>query len=106
MLRVKLRHLPHWTKLRQENALAYERALLAEGACRRATDLPDADLPLQIAALPEDATRHAVHHYVLRTKAPLRDPMREALSRRGVATAVYYPAPLHHQPAFDGVDHF
>ena len=40
---------------------------------------------------------------MVRARAPLRDPMRRALEQRGVATAIYYPAPLHHQPAFDRV---
>ncbi|MEQ1507547.1 MAG: DegT/DnrJ/EryC1/StrS family aminotransferase [Myxococcota bacterium] len=42
----------------------------------------------------------AVHVYNVRT--PDRDRLAKALADRGIGTAVYYPRPLHHQPALRG----
>jgi dTDP-4-amino-4,6-dideoxygalactose transaminase len=36
--------------------------------------------------------------YVIRV--PRRDAIREALARQGIPTAIYYPKPLHLQPAY------
>jgi dTDP-4-amino-4,6-dideoxygalactose transaminase len=41
-----------------------------------------------------------VHQYCVRH--PERDRLAAALAARGVGTAVYYPRPLHHQPALAG----
>ena len=43
---------------------------------------------------------HPVHHYVVRV--PDRARIRAALEAAGVETAIYYPRPLHHQPALAG----
>lgn len=45
--------------------------------------------------IPRDP-RDAVHHFVLRD--PARDALRARLSAAGVASAVYYPAPMSAQP--------
>lgn len=42
--------------------------------------------------------RHVYHQYVI--QVPQRDVLRERLSRRGVGTAIHYPVPVHHQPAY------
>ena len=53
--------------------------------------------------LPSEAPgkRHVYHQYVVR--APDRDAVRERLSRAGIATAVFYPVPLHLQECFAGL---
>jgi dTDP-4-amino-4,6-dideoxygalactose transaminase len=87
ILRVKLCHLKSWTAARQRNAERY-RALAAEHGLDRWIALP---------AHP----RHSVHVYnqfVIR--AQQRDELRECLRQAGVPTEVYYPSPLHLQPAF------
>ncbi len=41
---------------------------------------------------------HVFHQYVIRT--PVRDALREHLRHAGIGTGVHYPAPVHHQPAY------
>ena len=43
------------------------------------------------------------HQYTIRTSR--RDALMEHLKSRGVASAVHYPSPLHHQPAMEGKVH-
>jgi dTDP-4-amino-4,6-dideoxygalactose transaminase len=83
LLRVKLHHLQDWNQRRREHAARY-RALLA-----------DLDL-----VLPEEPTddRHVWTVFTLRSTR--RDALRAALTEAGVGTSVYYPEPLHLQPAF------
>lgn len=53
-------------------------------------------------ALPKvrDGRHHVYHQYVVRSRR--RDALREFLQRRGVASAVHYPVPIHRQPAYAG----
>jgi dTDP-4-amino-4,6-dideoxygalactose transaminase len=83
ILRVGLRHLPAFTRRRQEIAAAYTRGL--EG-----TDLV---LPVR-----EPYAEPVAHLYVVRH--PRRDALAEALKVRGIGTLIHYPIPLHLQPAF------
>jgi hypothetical protein len=83
VLRVKLRHLEHWTRERSERALAYTRLL--EGT-------PGLVLPREQAW-----GRSAWHLYTLRVER--RDGLQAHLHSRGIATSVHYPRPIHLQPA-------
>lgn len=83
ILRVKLRYLDQWNQVRRERALVYDQ-LLAEAAVR----LPGCD-PL---------AQPIYHLYVLRTEE--RKALMERLAANGVASAIYYPVPLHLQKAF------
>jgi perosamine synthetase len=47
-------------------------------------------------------SRHVYHQYTVRT--PDRDAVREALADAGIETGVYYPRPIHQEPAYDHVD--
>jgi len=87
VLRAKLPHLPRWTAMRRANAAHY-RELFA------AARLPD-------VRLPADHPDHVYHQFVLRV--PRRDELRRHLADQGIETEVYYPSPLHAQPA--GMDH-
>ncbi len=78
ILRVKLRHLPAWTKARRRNAAAYDRALAPTGVTVPATR-PD--------------IRHVYHCYAVET--PHRDALRRALDEEGIRTGLHYPVPLH-----------
>jgi len=54
------------------------------------------------APVEPDGRTHAFHQYTVRTAD--RDALRRHLADRGVDTAVYYPRPIHDQPAYAGVD--
>jgi dTDP-4-amino-4,6-dideoxygalactose transaminase len=87
VLTVKLRRLDEWTRRRQERARRYdelfqESGLAAEGDVRT----------------PKAPFDHVYHQYVIRS--PRRDGLREHLTAEGIATAIYYPVPLHLQPCF------
>jgi dTDP-4-amino-4,6-dideoxygalactose transaminase len=87
ILRVKLRHLPRWTSLRQRNATRYQE-LFAEFDLGRWTSLPKAIVGRQ----------HVYNQFVIR--AERRDELRSHLRRSGIPTEIYYPLPLHLQRAF------
>ena len=78
VLRVKLRHLDSWNERRRELAGRYTEQLsnIAIGVPYEA---PNA--------------RHVYHLYVIWIKE--RDRVQQVLRERGVASAIYYPQPLH-----------
>jgi len=82
ILRVKLRHLDEWNEARRAKARVYDELLAHADVV-----LPGRDP----RALP------IYHLYVLRTRR--REAMMERLKAAGVASAVYYPLPLHLQKA-------
>ncbi len=72
-------------------------ALSGRIARRRAlAERYDAALPPGVHALPRDPGS-PVHLYVIRV--PQRDRVAEVLAAHGIETRVYYPRPLHHEPA-------
>lgn len=87
MLRVKLRHLESWTEARRRNAGVYRELFRAAGL-ERAVTLP----------VDPSESRHVYNQFVVRV--PDRERLRTHLQRRGVPTEIYYPGPLHLQPAF------
>jgi len=100
VLRVKLRHLAEWNRSRQEHAATYDRLFAEAGlsSLQGATDVTIAgDAPIRLPARSREAT-HIFHQYVIR--ATRRDQLREFLADRKIGTEVYYPLPLHLQPAF------
>ena len=50
------------------------------------------------APVEAEGRRHAYHLYVVRS--PRRDELRARLAERRIETAVHYPLPIHHQPAY------
>ena len=86
LLRVKLRHFERWTEARRRLAARYASSL--------------ADLPLR---LPVEwyPSRHAYHHYTVRT--PERDALAKSLADAGIGTAMHYPHPLPAQPTFSAL---
>jgi dTDP-4-amino-4,6-dideoxygalactose transaminase len=92
ILRVKVRYLEKWTKQRQSNAERYSRLFQAWGLCERVT----------LPTIPENHT-HVFNQFVIRCAE--RDAIREHLSRCGIPTDIYYPRPLHLQPAFAYLGH-
>lgn len=81
ILGAKLPHLPAWTAARRARAARYRAGL---------ADLPE-------VSVPGDDPRHVYHHFVVRADA--RDRLRAHLAAAGVGTEIYYPSPLHLQPA-------
>jgi dTDP-4-amino-4,6-dideoxygalactose transaminase len=79
-LRIFLRHLDEWTRLRREAADRYRELGLGE-----------------LVEVPEDESGHVYHLFVCRS--PQRDAIRAALADEGIATGEYYLPPLHLQPA-------
>ena len=87
ILRVKLRYLDNWTDNRRRNAETY-RELFAEHHLTELLVLPCAP----------QASFHVYNQFSIR--APRRDELQEYLRGRGISTEVYYPSPLHVEPAF------
>jgi dTDP-4-amino-4,6-dideoxygalactose transaminase len=88
VLRVKLGHLGEWTCARQAHAARYRELFTQFGL----TD---------VIVLPADAPsgcRHVYNQFSIRCED--RNRLREHLRSRGIPTEVYYPIPLHLQPAF------
>lgn len=82
-LRVKLPHLPRWSALRRVVANAYRKGL--------------ADGPVGV---PPDDPGCVWNQFVVRVSDGKRDALARRLADDGIATAVYYPEPLHLQPCF------
>ena len=87
ILRVKLRHLNDWTEQRHRNAERYRRLLANSGF----------PVGLRLPTEP-DGMRHVYNQFTVRCAE--RDLLREHLRREGIPTEIYYPYPLHLQPAF------
>jgi dTDP-4-amino-4,6-dideoxygalactose transaminase len=87
ILRTKLPHLSHWTDARRANANRYRELFAQRG------------LGSWIAVPMEPADRlHVYNQFVIR--AAERDLLQAFLQQRRIPTEIYYPSPLHLQPAF------
>ena len=84
ILRVKLRHLKEWERLRRARAAQYSRLLSGISEIRT-------------PCTPE-GLEHAFHQYTIRVER--RDEMQKFLADRKIGNAVYYPVPLHLQPIY------
>jgi dTDP-4-amino-4,6-dideoxygalactose transaminase len=93
ILRVKLPHLERWNSQRRERAAAYDRLFTQTGLVSA-----DGSSPVRTPSVSPHAT-HVFHQYVIR--AHRRDALREFLTARKIGSEVYYPLPLHLQPAFN-----
>jgi dTDP-4-amino-4,6-dideoxygalactose transaminase len=84
LLRIKLPRLSGWTARRARVAARYREALA----------------PLPALALPPDDPGCVWNQLVVRVRdgAGRRDALRRHLGEEGIATAIYYPEPLHLQP--------
>lgn len=83
----QLELLPFFVRARRANA-----SRLTEGAREGGLD---------VLSDPPDR-RHAYHQYTVRTDD--RDALIAHLDESGIDTSVYYPTPIHEQPAYDGWD--
>ena len=87
VLRVKLSHLDRFNQARRSIATRY-RQRLAGGNL----------------VLPAEHGRgtHVYHQFTIRSAR--RDALREALARESIAASVFYPIPLHRQPAYEAAN--
>lgn len=88
LLRVKLRYVDRWNIERRHLAHAYTANLPADGTVE-----PPVEAPYAL---------HVYHQYTIRVPRGMRDTVRRMLSEQGVATAVYYPVPVHQLPPYRG----
>jgi dTDP-4-amino-4,6-dideoxygalactose transaminase len=86
VLRVKLRHLAGFNDARRAVARRYREKL----AGAKVT------LPFE-----HGRGTHVYHQFTIRSER--RDAIREALSKEGIASSVFYPMPLHQQPAYASI---
>lgn len=92
ILRVKLSHLNDWEQQRIENAETY-RGLFADYQLGEFVTLP---------TVPPNC-KHVYNQFVIRCSD--RSKLRLFLRERGFSTEIYYPSPLHLQPAFAYLNH-
>ncbi|WP_422136496.1 DegT/DnrJ/EryC1/StrS family aminotransferase [Endozoicomonas sp. ALD040] len=83
LLRVKLKHIARYNEERKKIAEDYR-------SCLQGMDV-----------LLPTGQEHVYHQFTVLTDQ--RDQLREHLASQGVASALYYPMPLHQQPVFEGL---
>jgi len=85
ILNVKLKHLDEWNKKRAEIAECYSEGLKGIDGL--------------VAPTVNFGNTHVYHQYTIR--AARRDQLQNFLKKKGIPTMVYYPIPLHLQPALE-----
>jgi dTDP-4-amino-4,6-dideoxygalactose transaminase len=83
IIRVKLKRIDRFNEARRQNAAAYCQAI----------NKKDVILPTVMTGC-----EHVYHQFTIRT--PKRDAVASALKEKDIASAVYYPVPLHQQEVF------
>lgn len=94
VLSVKLRHLDGWSAGRLRNALYYSRKLEESGLTAKGL----VATPAMLYERGGDRNHHIFNQYTLRVRN--RDGLKAFLQEKGVATAIYYPVPLHLQECY------
>lgn len=83
IIRVKLKKIDEFNEARRQNAAAY------------CSVIQNKNVILPSAA---SGCEHVYHQFTIRAKN--RDAMADALQKKDIASAVYYPVPLHRQDVF------
>ena len=86
ILNVKIQYYPDYLDARKRAALQYNSLLKGSNSLILPTHIEDAD--------------HIYHQYTVKVKNNQRDDLRQFLSKHEIPTMVYYPTPLHLQPAY------
>lgn len=88
VLNIKIDHLEHWSRQRQENAARYAAMF--------------ADANVDLIAPPRSTSGHRCvwNQYTIRVRDGHRDALAAHLRHHEIGTAIYYPLPLHRQPCF------
>jgi len=89
ILNVKIKYLAGWNRKRAELADHYNKAFAGIN-----------DLLTPFVA---NGNTHVYHQYTVRTAK--RGQLQECLRSKGIPTMIYYPIPLHLQPAFEYLGH-
>jgi dTDP-4-amino-4,6-dideoxygalactose transaminase len=103
ILRVKLKYVEGWNDARRKVAANYDRLFVEAGLSASQSTISNRQLaigesyPIQRPYTAPSA-HHVFHQYVVH--AFRRDELREFLAARQIGTEIYYPIPLHLQPAF------
>lgn len=84
VLRVKLKYLDKWNKMRADIAEIYRREL---------SKIEEIVVPQEV-----EGRKHIYHQFVIRAKQ--RDKLKEYLDKNGIGNMIYYPVPLHLQVCF------
>jgi dTDP-4-amino-4,6-dideoxygalactose transaminase len=85
IIRAKFKHIDRFNRERHEHAERYQAAIKRT----------DAALPTE-----QPGCVHVYHQFTIRSKH--RDRIMAALLEKGIASAIYYPVPLHQQEVFAG----
>ena len=85
-LEVRLKQLEALHAVRQEAAVGCDVALSGKEAWH---------IPHQSAC-----SAHVYHQYTLQIADGRRDALQAFLQEKGIPSMIYYPLPLHHQPAY------
>lgn len=86
VLDIKLKHLDEYAKARQYAASYYNNAFAGNDKLKTPVTAP--------------FTTHVFHQYTLVTHCVNREKLMEHLAAKGIASAIYYPVPLHMQKAY------
>lgn len=87
LLRVKLRHLPAAQAARQALGARYDAGL---------REVPGLQTPVR-----DPRSSHVFHQYTIRVEEPAQRPrLQQYLAQHGIPSAIYYPLPVHQQPAY------
>lgn len=87
ILRVKLKRIETYNRLRRERASQYSASL---------SQIPGITVPAELTGY-----FHVYHQYTI--MAQKRDRIMEALKEKEIASAIYYPVPLHLQKSYKGL---
>lgn len=87
VLNVKLNYLDEYASSRQKAAAFYDRAFSGSNRLQTPALAPFSD--------------HVYHQYTLKLNHVDREGLMKHLSSKGIASAVYYPVPLHLQKAYE-----
>lgn len=87
ILKVKLDYLDQYIRTRVKAAQCYHTGL------RLLTEL------IEVPSTSKNTT-HVYHQYTLKVKQNKRDELQQYLAKKKIPTMIYYPMPLHKQPAF------
>ncbi|MDR2056853.1 MAG: DegT/DnrJ/EryC1/StrS family aminotransferase [Dysgonamonadaceae bacterium] len=90
ILKVKLSYLASYIRKRKKTAEKYNAELESQ--------VNWVETPYCIPV-----SSHVYHQYTLKVKHNRRDDLQKYLKTKGIPTMVYYPLPLHYQPAFKNI---